>query len=116
MTATIAQVRVLTGDTASPYIFSDTTVQEELDAAEEYLDVQTSTALGIRAHKLQAAIFIVSNSTGNISDRVAKRIKEADAELEFEDLKMQVPAWQEELDNILAKLIDLPFATVYDSF
>ena len=116
MTATIAQVRVLTGDTSSPYLFSDTTVQEELDAAEEYIDVQVSTALGIRAHKLQASIFIVSNHTGNLTDRVTTRIKEADAELEFEDLKMQVPAWQDELDNIVAKLIDLPFATVYDQF
>lgn len=116
MVATIAQVRVLTGDTATPYIFDDTTVQEEMDAAEEYIDVQTTTALGIRAHKLQSAIFLVSNRTGNISERQTTRIKEADAELEFEDMKAQVPAWQEELDNVVAKLIDLPFATVYDSF
>ena len=116
MVATIDQVRILTGDTDAPYIFSDVTVQEELDAAEEYIDVQTTSALGIRAHKLQASIFLVSNHTGNLSERVTTRIKEADAELEFEDLKMQVPAWQEELDNIVAKLIDLPFATVYDSF
>lgn len=116
MTATIAQVRNLTGDTTSPYLFDDGTVQEALDAAAEYLDVQTTTALGIRAHKFQSAIFLVTDDSMKIAGRTPSKIKEGDAELTFDTMVAQMPTWQTQLDDTLAKLIDLPFGVVYDAF
>lgn len=116
MVATIAQVRILTGDISSPYLFDDIAVQDELDAAAEYIGISTTTALGIRAHKLQAGIFIVSNNLGKIKNRAASRIKEGDASIDYVDLQKQAEIWKDELKNILARLQDIPFAFDYDQF
>jgi len=119
MTATITDVRNTIGDTETPYIFDDATVQAELDAAEQYLTeegISVETALGKRAHKLQAAIFLVSDHLGKIKNRAIKSIKEGDASIDYVSLESNLQNWKAELRDILTKLRDIPFEAEYDSY
>ncbi|RLI75997.1 hypothetical protein DRP05_13710 [Archaeoglobales archaeon] len=118
MAATISDVRLQIGDIETPYQFDDPAIQQALDEAAELLStggVNIETALGKRAHKLQASIFLVSAFLGRIKNRVVKSIKEGDVSIDYVDLWNQLESWKEELRDIIMKFQD-PIELSYDDF
>jgi len=119
MAATISDVRLQIGDTDQPYLFDDPAIQQALDEAAELLStegVSVETALGKRAHKLQASIFLVSAYLGKIRNRAVKSIREGDVSIDYVDLQNQLEKWKDELRDIVTKLTEVPFEAVYDNF
>lgn len=118
MAATIQDVRIQIGDTDEPYIFSDETIQQALDEAEELLNskVDLNTALGRRAQKLQASIFLIQAYLMRIKNRPIQSVKEGDISLQYVDLQRLLEQMKEELEDLLKQLEGVPIEMIYDNY
>jgi hypothetical protein len=118
MVATVDDVRLQIGDLEEPYLFDDPAIQQALDEASEFLQtegISLDSAMGTRAHKLQAAIFLVSAYLGRIKNRAIRSIREGDVSIDYIDLQNQLERWKAELKDIITKMQD-PAEAVYDNF